>query len=102
MAKLTKQEFIEKYKDKIEDQELSIELIEDISDSMSEDAVDAESIKTELEAAKASAEEYKAKYDDLAEKYKARFLSSEEVIEEKTEEKIDEPEEEKLIDIKEI
>ena len=41
MAKLTKQEFIEKYKDKIEDQELSIELIEDISDSMSEDAVDA-------------------------------------------------------------
>ena len=76
MAKLTKQEFIEKYKDKIEDQELSIELIEDISDSMSE--------------------------DDLAEKYKARFLSSEEVIEEKEEEKIDEPEEEKLIDIKEI
>lgn len=101
MAKLTKQEFIEKYKDKIEDQELSIELIEDISDSMPEDTVDTESIKTELEEVRASAEAYKAKYDDLAEKYKARFLSSEEVVEEK-EEEIEEPEEEKVIDIKEI
>lgn len=93
MAKLGKDEFNKKYSEKIVDNDdLLIELMEDIADS-----VDVES--EELEKAKAELDEYKAKYDDLKSKYKERFLSSEDIPEEKMEEKLEEKE---VVDIKEI
>ena len=93
MAKLGKDEFNKKYSEKIVDNDdLLIELMEDIADS-----VDIES--EELEKAKAELDDYKAKYDDLKSKYKERFLSSEDIPEEKKEEKLEEKE---VVDIKEI
>ena len=93
MAKLGKDEFNKKYSEKIVDNDdLLIELMEDIADS-----VDVES--EELEKAKAELDDYKAKYDDLKSKYKERFLSSEDIPEEKMEEKLEEKE---VVDIKEI
>lgn len=93
MAKLGKDEFNKKYSEKIVDNDdLLIELMEDIADS-----VDVES--EELEKAKAELDDYKAKYDDLKSKYKERFLSSENIPEEKMEENLEEKE---VVDIKEI
>ena len=93
MAKLGKDEFNKKYSEKIVDNDdLLIELMEDIADS-----VDVES--EELEKAKAELDDYKAKYDDLKSKYKERFLSSEDILEEKIEDKLEEQE---VVDIKEI
>lgn len=93
MAKLGKDEFNKKYSEKIVDNDdLLIELMEDIADS-----VDVES--DELEKAKAELNDYKAKYDDLKSKYKERFLSSEDIPEEKMDEKLEEKE---VVDIKEI
>ena len=94
MAKLGKEEFNKKYSEKIVDNDdLLIELMEDISDSVDMKSEELEKIKAELD-------DYKAKYEDLKEKYKERFLSSE-VPEEKEEEK-EELEEKEVIDVKEI
>lgn len=65
MTRLDKNSLIEKYKEKI-DEESSIEFFEDIADSFDE-SDEMKSLKTELE-------EQQAKYDDLKEKYKNRFL----------------------------
>ena len=102
MAKLTAEEFITKYtvdKKISEDDDVLIELMEDISDSVVENETESEEI-TKL---KADNEKLAADYADLKERYKNRFLSSE--VEEKTEEKTEEegePEEKEVIDVKEI
>lgn len=102
MAKLTAEEFIKKYtvdKKISEDDDVLIELMEDISDSVVENETESEEI-TKL---KADNEKLSADYADLKERYKNRFLSSE--VEEKTEEKTEEesePEEKEIIDVKEI
>ena len=89
MAKLTKDEFIKKYNEKLADNnELAVELMEDITDSIESDI-------SELE-------EMKKKYDDLLNRYKERFMSSEEVVEEVKEETTEEVDEEEVIDVKEI
>ena len=89
MAKLTKDEFIKKSNEKLADNnELAVELMEDITDSIESDI-------TELE-------EMKKKYDDLLNRYKERFMSSEEVVEEVKEEATEEVDEEEVIDVKEI
>lgn len=89
MAKLTKDEFIKKYSEKLADNnELAVELMEDITDSIESDI-------TELE-------EMKKKYDDLLNRYKERFMSSDEVVEEVKEEATEEVDEEEVIDVKEI
>lgn len=89
MAKLTKEEFIKKYNEKLADNnELAVELMEDITDSIESDI-------SELE-------EMKKKYDDLLNRYKERFMSSEEVVEEVKEEATEEVDEEEVIDVKEI
>ena len=89
MAKLTKDEFIKKYNEKLADNnELAVELMEDITDSIESDI-------TELE-------EMKKKYDDLLNRYKERFRSSDEVVEEVKEEATEEVDEEEVIDVKEI
>ena len=94
MAKLSKDELLKKITEKITDEDLVIELMEDISDSLDVSTEDEKKILedkiTELEL----------KVEDLKTKYKERFLKGE-VIEEVKEE-IDEPKEEEVIDIKEI
>ena len=94
MAKLEKEEFNKKYSEKITDNdELLIELMEDVSDSIeNKDSEELSKLKSELE-------DYKIKYDDLKEKYKERFLSSDEMPREREEEKLEEKE---VIDIREI
>lgn len=104
MAKLTAEEFIKKYtvdKKISEDDDVLIELMEDISDSVVENETESE----ELAKLKADNEKLSADYADLKERYKNRFLSSEVEVEEKKEEKTEEegePEEKEIIDVKEI
>lgn len=90
MAKLTKDEFIKKYNEKLADNnELAVELMEDITDSIESDISELEDMKK--------------KYDDLLNRYKERFMSSEEVVEEVKEEQPTEVvDEEEVIDVKEI
>lgn len=92
--KLSKEELKKKIDEKIGDEDLKIELLEDIEDSVE--------IKDETEEtySKEDYESLKAEVEELKKKYKERFLSSEEKEEEK------EPEEglenKEVIDVKEI
>ena len=88
MAKLSKEELLAKINEKLGDNsELAIELMEDVTDSWEIDTSELDSMK--------------AKYDELLQKYRDRFVSGEEVkIEEEKPEVVDE--EEKIIDVKEI
>lgn len=91
--KLTKQELKQKISDNIQDNDdLVIDLLEDIEDSMIEETSQVldETVGKELE-------ELKLKYDDLKAKYKERFLAP---VEEEEETK--ELEEKEVIDVKEI
>lgn len=94
MAKLSKDELLKKITEKITDEDLVIELMEDISDSLD---ISSEEEKKVLEE---KINELELKLEDLKTKYKERFLKGE-VIEEVKEE-IEEPKEEEVIDIKEI
>ncbi|MCQ2737368.1 MAG: hypothetical protein MJ224_02050 [archaeon] len=87
MTKISKDELITKVNEKISDVDLAIELIEDITDSMDiPDTTELDNVKAELET--------------LKQKYKDRFMSSNEASEEKEENP--EMEEKEVIDIKEI
>lgn len=89
MAKLTKEEFIKKYNEKLADNnELAVELMEDITDSIDADIGELEDMKK--------------KYDDLLNRYKERFMSADEVVEEIKEDATEEIDEEEVIDVKEI
>lgn len=94
--KLSKDEMIQKVNEKVMDEDVKIELMEDITDSLEvNDNSESEKI-TELEQ---RINELEEKNKNLTEKYKERFL--------KGSEKEDEPEENGLeeknvIDIKEI
>ena len=88
MAKLSKEELIAKINEKLADNtELAVELMEDITDSWEIDTSELDGLK--------------AKYDELLQKYKDRFVSGEEIPapEKEPEEVI---EEEKVIDVQEI
>lgn len=88
MAKLTKEEFISKYNEKLADNsELAVELMEDITDSIDSDISELEDMKK--------------KYDDLLNRYKERFMNPEEVKEEIKEEVIEEPKE-NVVDVEDI
>lgn len=104
MAKLSLEEFKQKYSEKITDNDdLLIALMEDASDSFAGD-VDKSAELAEIESLKAELEAKMAELADVKERYKARFLSPEiveEVAEEVVEEEL-EPSEEEVIDIKEI
>lgn len=101
MAKLTRDELIKKVSEKIEDTDLQLELMEDITDSFMEgDLVE-----------RAELDKVVKELEDLKEKYKSRFLEVKEVqeaIEEAKEEAMDsesdseEIKEEEVIDIQEI
>ena len=96
MAKLSKEELLSKITEKILDEDLSIELMEDISDSF---GGDDESVKAEYEA---KISELTNALDELKKKYKERFVKGEESEEEKSEEPSEELEEKEVIDVEEI
>lgn len=91
--KLSKEELKKKIDEKISDEDLKIELLEDIEDSME---ISDESEKVD----KVAYDEVVAERDEIKRKYKERFLEGSDV-EEKVEES-EELEEEKVIDINEI
>lgn len=89
--KLSKDDLISKINEKIMDEDVKIELMEDITDSFSTEGNEED---------KQTIEELETKYKDLQSKYKERFLDSSSK-EYKTEE-IDDEEKEETVDIKEI
>lgn len=95
--KLTKEEFIEKYSSKFDDNEdEKIAFLEDISDSIEVKETDTSEKDAEIERLKTDNEMLKKKYID-------RFLGEvSEETKEIDEDKVDEPEEKEVIDIKEI
>lgn len=92
--KLSKEELIKKINDSEISDELKIELMEDVTDSFDVETVENSVDNSELE-------DLKAKYEELKEKYKARFLSGDEEKEEK-EDETEELKEEEVIDVQEI
>lgn len=92
--KLSKEELKAKVNELVTDNEIAIQLLEDIEDSMEVAEVDTSKI-----------DELQAKLNDLQEKYKQRFLKGddkEDDAEEQKEDVEDEMEEKEVIDIKEI
>jgi hypothetical protein len=89
--KLSKEELISKINELPIDDEVKISLLEDVTDSM--EVTD-----------NSETEELRAKYEELKNKYKERFLQGENETTEETEkeEELTEEEEEEVIDIKEI
>lgn len=91
--KLSKEDLKQKVNELVTDNEIAIQLLEDIEDSMEVGEVDTTKI-----------DELQAKFDDLQEKYKQRFLKGDDKkeAEDKKEEVDEELEEKEVIDIKEI
>lgn len=90
--KLSKDELKQKVNELVTDNEIAIQLLEDIEDSMEVGEVDT-----------AKLDELQAKFDDLQEKYKQRFLKGDDKKEAEDKKEVDEELEEKeVIDIKEI
>ena len=85
--KLSKEELKQKVNELVTDNDIAIQLLEDIEDSM------------EVDTAKTV--ELQAKLEDLQEKYKQRFLKGDDK-KEKKDEFDEELEEKEVIDIKEI
>lgn len=90
--KLSKEELKQKVNELVTDNDIAIQLLEDIEDSMEVGEVDTAKI-----------DELQAKLDDLQEKYKQRFLKGDDKKEAEDKKEVDEELEEKeVIDIKEI
>ena len=94
--KLNKEELKKKIDEKISDEDLKIELLEDIEDSI--DVSEDETEKVE----KTAYDEVVAERDEIKRKYKERFLKGEEVKEDENKEDDEELKEEEVIDVKEI
>ena len=93
--KLSKDELLAKINEKVMDEDVKIELIEDVTDSFE---VDDSNSNEEYDQ---RIKELEDKYKNLQEKYKERFLNK---VEEKEDddEKEDDEEKEEVIDVKEI
>ena len=94
MAKYSAEELSSRVNDLELDDEVKISLMEDITDSVSPDESE------ELAGVKAELEKAHADYEELKEKYKARFLKAVETEEEKEVE--EDLEEKEVIDVKEL
>ena len=95
MAKYSAEELSSRINDLELDDDVKISLMEDITDSVSPDESE------ELASVRAELEKAKADYEELKEKYKARFLQAVET-EEEEEVKDDDLEEKEVIDVKEL
>lgn len=95
--KLSKDELLQKINEKVENEDIKLELLEDITDSFSEEnSEDLEELKNKLE-------ETTNKLTEITNKYKERFLKTEEKEEKKEDiNNKDELEEKEVIDVKEI
>lgn len=95
MAKYSAEELSSRINDLELDDDVKISLMEDITDSVSPDESE------ELANLKAELEKAKADYEELKEKYKARFLKA---VESDEEEKVEDEdlEEKEVIDVKEL
>lgn len=93
MAKISKEELLKKISEKVLDSDLSVELLEDITDSMdvSDDA--------EKQVLQDKITELESKLEELKTKYKERFLTNDKSEEP---EEPEAPKEEDIIDIREI
>ena len=90
--KLSKEELKQKVNELVTDNDIAIQLLEDIEDSMEVGEVDTTKI-----------DELQAKLDDLQEKYKQRFLKGDDKKDVEDKKEVDdELEEKEVIDIKEI
>ncbi len=89
--KLNKEELKTKVNELVTDNEIAIQLLEDIEDSMEVGEVDTSKI-----------DELQAKLDDLQEKYKQRFLNGDDKKYDEDKEVDEELKEEEIIDVKEI
>lgn len=94
--KLSKEDLKKKIDEKISDEDLKIELLEDI-----EDSIDVSENETE-KVDKTAYDEVVAERDEIKRKYKERFLKGEEVKEDENKEDDEELKEEEVIDVKEI
>ena len=95
MAKYSAEDLSSRINELELDDDVKISLMEDITDSVSPDESE------ELAGIKAELEKSKADYEELKEKYKARFLKAVE-SEEKEEVKDEDLEEKEVIDVKEL
>ena len=96
MAKYSAEELSSRINDLELDDDVKISLMEDITDSVSPDeSEELASVRAELEKAKAA-------YEELKEKYKARFLKAVESDEEEKEVEDEDLEEKEVIDVKEL
>ena len=93
MAKYSAEELSSRINDLELDDDVKISLMEDITDSVSPDESE------ELANLKAETEKAHAEYEELKEKYKARFLKAVETEEEVKDEDLEEKE---VIDVKEL
>lgn len=93
--KLSKEELKKKIDEKISDDDLKIELLEDIEDSI--DVSEDETEKVE----KTAYDEVVAERDEIKRKYKERFLKGDDESDEDAEDD-EELKEEEVIDVKEI
>ena len=96
MAKYSAEELSSRVNDLELDDDVKISLMEDITDSVSTDESE------ELAALRSELEKAKADYEELKEKYKARFLQAVESDEESKDEESEDLEEKEVIDVKEI
>lgn len=96
MAKYSAEELSSRINDLELDDDVKIALMEDITDSVSPDESE------ELASVRAELEKAKADYEELKEKYKARFLKAVESDEEEKEVEDEDLEEKEVIDVKEL
>lgn len=89
--KLSKDELKTKVNELVTDNDIAIQLLEDIEDSMEIGEIDESKVN-----------ELQGKLDELQEKYKQRFLSGEEKKVEEKKDDDEELEEKEVVDIKEI
>lgn len=94
--KLSKEELKKKIDEKISDDDVKIELLEDIEDSMEVSEDDTEKVE------KTAYDKVVAERDEIKRKYKERFLKGDEVKEDDEKEDDEELKEEEVIDVKEI
>ena len=104
MAKLSKEELKKKIDEKISDDDLKIELLEDIEDSFNDEAIKEFEARYEAEKAELEAQiaNEKAYIMDLKARYKERFLKGSDEKEDIDDLEDTEMKEKEVIDIKEI
>ncbi len=96
--RLSREDFLKKLSESGFDDETTVSLMEDLSDSWTDEFI--EDRTEELEQLKKDLEDLDIKYKELLQKYKDRFLNID--VEEETKEEDSEEESEEVIDVKEI